>query len=44
MLKTLKTSLADVLTSTTGDKSDASSEKACAVIVSAHNVTHMWKI
>lgn len=44
MLNTLKTSLADVLTLTGSDKGDAWSEKVCTIIVSAHHVTHIWKI
>jgi len=42
MLNILKTSLADVLTSTSSDKGDALSEKVCTV--SAHHVTQIWKI
>jgi hypothetical protein len=38
MLNTLRTSLADVLTSTSSDKVDASSEKVCTVIVSIHSI------
>jgi len=44
MLNTLRTSLADVLTLTGSDKGDASSDKVCTVIVSARDVTHIWKI
>jgi len=42
MLNVLRASLADVLTSTSSDKGDASSEKVCTV--STHYVTQIWKI
>lgn len=41
MLNMLRTSLADVLTSTSGDKGDALSEKVCTV--SVHHVIQIWK-
>lgn len=42
MLNMLRTSLADVLTSTSSDKGDALSEKVCTV--NAHNVIQIWNI